>query len=96
MLGFVQLRCSLGRCLLKNTTAEDYPEVAEVHKLSGSSCTLLKVRATSLEHFEGLMERIGEHGVIETHIVLSTKFAGRPVSPTVVERPITDSGGWSS
>src|SRR5918997_1123143 len=44
LLTFIQLRCSLGRCLLRTTTAEDLPELVEIHKLSGEHCTLLKVR----------------------------------------------------
>lgn len=78
MHAFIQLRCRLGSCPLKTTTAADHPEIAEVHKLSGGHCTMLRVRATSLTHFEGLVERIGNHGEMRTHIVLSTSTrAGR-------------------
>ncbi|MFI6865695.1 Lrp/AsnC family transcriptional regulator [Nocardia sp. NPDC050406] len=94
VLAFIQLRCALGRCLLKTSTAEDYPEVVEVHKLSGSHCTLLKVRTASLHHFEGLAERIGEHGTIDTHIVLSTQYEARAIVSVDVDRPVTDPTGW--
>lgn len=93
---FVQMRCTTGRCLLKTTRAEDFPEVMEIHKLSGSSCSMLRVRVTSLAHLEGLFERLGEHGEMNSHIVLSTEFEGRPVEPpTDTSRPITRSAGWS-
>jgi Lrp/AsnC family leucine-responsive transcriptional regulator len=46
----------VGKCLLKTSTADDFPEVVEIHKLSGDHCTMLKVRAAALEHFEGLLE----------------------------------------
>ena len=95
LLAFIQLRCSLGRCLLKTTTAADLPELVEIHKLSGEHCTLLKARATSLEHLEGLVERLGEHGELRTHIVLSTQFSGRPVEPAAPPPPVTQSAGWS-
>lgn len=95
LLAFIRLRCSLGNCLLKTTRAEDYPEVVEVHKLSGEHCTMLKVRATSLAHLEGLVERLGTHGEIRTHIVLSTQYDERPVRQPGPERPVTDSQGWS-
>nr|WP_042196733.1 Lrp/AsnC family transcriptional regulator [Kibdelosporangium sp. MJ126-NF4]CEL22457.1 Leucine-responsive regulatory protein, regulator for leucine (or lrp) regulon and high-affinity branched-chain amino acid transport system [Kibdelosporangium sp. MJ126-NF4]CTQ89313.1 Leucine-responsive regulatory protein, regulator for leucine (or lrp) regulon and high-affinity branched-chain amino acid transport system [Kibdelosporangium sp. MJ126-NF4] len=93
---FIQMRCSLARCLLKTSTADDYPEVVEIHKLSGDHCSMLKVRAASLEHFEGLLERMGKHGEMRSSVVLSTQFDGRPV-----ERPAenyvraTTSHGWS-
>ncbi len=95
LLAFIQLRCRLGDCLLRTTTSQDYPELVEVHKLSGEFCTLLKVRAASLAHLEGLNERLGTHGEMRTHIVLSTQYDGRPVEPATAERPITPAEGWA-
>jgi Lrp/AsnC family leucine-responsive transcriptional regulator len=95
LTAFVQMRCTPGRCLLKTTTADDLPEVVEVHKLSGAICSMLKVRVASMVHLEALFERIGEHGEINTHIVLSTQYEGRPVEPLAEQaRPITVSAGW--
>jgi Lrp/AsnC family leucine-responsive transcriptional regulator len=95
LAAFVQMRCTTGRCLLKTTRAEDFPEVLEIHKLSGNSCTMLRVRVASMLHLEGLFERLGEHGEINTHVVLSTEFEGRPVQPPVTDaRPVTRSKGW--
>lgn len=96
LLAFIQLRCRRERCLLRTTTSEDFPELVEVHKLSGEFCTMLKVRAASLEHFEGLVERLGDHGDLRTHIVLSTQYTGRPVAPVLPERTVTSSEGWST
>jgi Lrp/AsnC family leucine-responsive transcriptional regulator len=95
MVAFVQLRCGLGSCLLRTTTADDYPELVEVHKLSGEFCTLLKTRTTSLAHLEGLIERLGTHGDMRTHIVLSTQYEGRPVEPAGPERSATRAVGWT-
>jgi Lrp/AsnC family leucine-responsive transcriptional regulator len=98
LTAFIQLRCARApdRCLLKTTTAEDLPEVTEVHKLSGNWCSMLKVRVASMRHLEGLLERLGEHGEMNSHIVLSTQFEGRPVEPPAVgARPVTGSTGWS-
>jgi Lrp/AsnC family leucine-responsive transcriptional regulator len=93
---FVQMRCTTGRCLLKTTRSEDFPEVLEIHKLSGNSCTMLRVRVASMLHLEGLFERLGEHGELNTHVVLSTEFEGRPVQPPATDaRPVTRSAGWS-
>jgi Lrp/AsnC family transcriptional regulator, leucine-responsive regulatory protein len=95
LITFVQLRCSLGHCLLKTATADDFPEVVEVHKLGANSCTMLKVRVASMQHLEGLLERLGEHGELNAHIVLSTQYEGRPVEPPPVEaRPVTSPSGW--
>jgi len=70
--------------------------VVEIHKLSGQWCSMLKVRVASMEHLEGLFERIGErHGQMNTHIVLSTQYEGRPVEPPAeLPRPVTPAAGW--
>ena len=96
LTAFVQMRCSLGSCLLRTSTAADYPEVVEVHKLSGNFCTMLKIRVASMAHLEGLLERIGKHGEINSHVVLSTQYEGRPVEPPPADaRPTTPSAGWT-
>src|SRR6266536_849765 len=96
LTAFVQMRCTPGRCLLKTTTADDLPEVVEIHKLSGAICSMLKVRVAPMKHLEGLLERLGQHGEMNSHIVLSTQFEGRPVLPPDADaRPVTESAGWS-
>jgi Lrp/AsnC family leucine-responsive transcriptional regulator len=96
LTAFIQLRCALTRCLLKTTDADDFPEVVEVHKLSGNSCSMLKVRVASMPHLEGLLERIGQHGEMNSHIVLSTQYEGRPVEPPPAEgRTVTRPSGWT-
>jgi len=95
LLAFIQLRCRIGSCLLRTTTSDDYPELVEVHKLSGEYCTMLKARASSLAHLEGLIERLGIHGELRTHIVMSTQFDGRPIQESAPERPVEPSAGWS-
>lgn len=96
LLAFVQLRCSLGSCLLKTAKADDYPELIEIHKLSGEYCTMIKLRATSLAHFEGVIEQLGAHGKMRTHIVLSTQYDGRPVQLPPLDRPVSPAPGWTS
>jgi Lrp/AsnC family leucine-responsive transcriptional regulator len=96
LTALIQMRCTPGRCLLQTSTADDYPEVVEVHKLSGEYCSMLKVRAASMQHLEGLFEVIGEkHGALKSHVVLSTQFEGRPVEPPSDRtRTVTPAAGW--
>jgi Lrp/AsnC family leucine-responsive transcriptional regulator len=92
---FVEMRCSLAKCLLKTGTPEDFPEVVEIHKLSGDHCSMLRVRAASLEHFEGLLERLGKHGELRSSVVLSTQYEGRAVEPPQEEfLRATQHSGW--
>ena len=96
ILAFVEMRCALGHCLLKTGTADDYPEVIEIHRLSGDHCTMAKVRAVSLEHFEELLERLGRHGELRSSVVLSTQYEGGPVRPPAVDPPeASRHDGWT-
>ena len=93
---FIQMRCDRDRCLLKTTKAADYPEIVEIHKLSGDYCSMLKVRASSMQHLESFIERIGQHGEMRSSVVLSTQFEGRPVEAfTDASSDVTPSAGWS-
>ena len=97
LTAFIQMRCRMGSCLLKTATADELPEVSEVHKLTGSWCSMLKVRVAGMPHLEGLMERLGTHGEMNSHIVLSTQFEGRPVGPPAAQaRPVSEAAGWRS
>ena len=74
LLVFIQLRCFPERCLFKTSSAEKFPEILEIHKLSGSHCALLKVALSSLEHLEAFNERLGVHGEQITNVVTSNLF----------------------
>ena len=97
LLAFIQLHCDPGKCLLKTSSAEEFPEILEIHKLSGSHCTLLKVAVASMEHLEAFNERLGSHGPLISDIVMSTPFSNKMIdweNPGVnVQRPATP--GWS-
>jgi Lrp/AsnC family leucine-responsive transcriptional regulator len=85
LTAFIQMRCALGRCLLKTCQPEDYPEVTEMHKLSGDYCAMLKIRASSMRHLEAIIERLGQHGEMRTSIVLSSPLERRPIAAEQIE-----------
>ena len=94
---FVELRCDPARCLLRQTKESDFPEIAEIHKLSGEYCAMLRVRTGSVEELEGLLEHIGQHGKTRASIVLSTQYDGRPVTEgdsDARSRGTSTSPGW--
>jgi len=95
LTAFIQLHCHPGRCLLKTSAAENFPEIAEIHRLSGSSCTMVKVRTASMAHLSSPLERIGEHADANSHIVLETPLEHRtlqmpPPAPAATRHP-----GWN-
>jgi Lrp/AsnC family leucine-responsive transcriptional regulator len=57
---------------------------------------MLKVRASSMQHLESFIERIGRHGEMRSSVVLSTQFEGRPVESVRDDaHDVTQSAGWS-
>ena len=54
-----------------NTLVNQFPEVIESYRATGSDITLMKVLATSVEHLDDVIERLAELGQTTTSIVLS-------------------------
>ena len=97
LLAFIQLHCDPGKCLLKTSRADEFPEILEIHKLSGAHCTLLKVAVSSMEHLEAFNERLGSHGPLISNIVTSSPFMSRMIDwedPDVSLDPPANPG-WS-
>ncbi len=66
---------------------ERYPEVEEIHSVTGDTCMLLKVRAESTQALEGLLAHLyATPGVSATrsYVALSTQLE-RPVQPGVTQ-----------
>jgi Lrp/AsnC family leucine-responsive transcriptional regulator len=95
LTAFLQLHCHVGRCLLKTSAAEKFPEIVEIHRLSGYSCTLVKVRTASMAHLSSLLERIGEHAEADSHIVLETPLEQHVLDVPPAPEP-TRHPGWNA
>ncbi len=63
----------------KTGSAREFPEVLEMHKLSGSHCSLLKVAVASMQHLEAVNERLGRYGEQITNIVTSSVLTHRSI-----------------
>ena len=95
LTAFVQLHCHPGRCLLKTSAAENFPEIAEIHRLGGSSCTMVKVRTASMAHLSSLLERIGEHADANSHILLETPLEHQALTVPPPPPAPTRHPGWN-
>lgn len=97
LLALIQLRCTPGKCLLKTSTAEEFPELLEMHKLSGSHCSALKVALASMRHLEAFNERLGAHGAIVVNIVTSSALPHRTIDWEQFDAdfPPPDDPGWA-
>ncbi len=79
LLALIHLRCNHGSCLLRTTTLEDFPEVLEIDKLSGSQCAVLKVALASMQHLEAFNHRLSAHGALVVHLITSSILSHRAI-----------------
>jgi Lrp/AsnC family leucine-responsive transcriptional regulator len=81
VIAFIRMSCYGPRCVLRDPALADWPEVQEIHRITGDSCSLLKVAAESMRAFEGLIDRLAPYGQPSSTMVLSTPVAHRSVTP---------------
>lgn len=97
LLVFIQLRCDHGKCLLKTSSADVFPEIQEMHKLSGDHCTMIKAGLSSMQHLEAFKDRLSQHGRLVCNVVTSSVITHRTVdweNPDVNMDPPNDPG-WT-
>jgi Lrp/AsnC family leucine-responsive transcriptional regulator len=63
------------------------PEVLECSRVLGSDTLILKVGASSVEHLEGLIDRLLVYGPLITSMVLSTPVQRRIVTREMISNP---------
>jgi Lrp/AsnC family leucine-responsive transcriptional regulator len=78
-MAMIQMRCDPGKCLLKTTSPDDFPELLDMVKVSGPHCSILKVAAASIPHLEAIFERLGKHGELTTSMVWSSALNRRVI-----------------
>ncbi len=68
------------------TLVNQFPEVIESYRATGSDITLMKVLATSVEHLDDVIERLAELGQTTTSILLSPPTI-KKITPKPEEMP---------
>jgi Lrp/AsnC family leucine-responsive transcriptional regulator len=78
---FVQLDCYGAKCVLKDPSVHDWPEVLELHRVTGDACTLLRVAVASMADFEELIDRLARYGKPTSSLVLSSPLPWKALEP---------------
>lgn len=87
---FVQLDCYGPKCVLKDDSVRDWPEVLELHRVTGGACSLLRVAVADMAGFEGLIDRLASYGKPTSAMLLASPVPWKPVAPLVSDgRPTT-------
>jgi Lrp/AsnC family leucine-responsive transcriptional regulator len=98
LLAFIHLRCTPAKCLLRTSVADAFPEVLEVHKLSGSHCAVLTVALASMRHLEAFNHRLSAHGALVVHVVTSSVLPQRAIDGEQLQKDVEPPTypGWTT
>ncbi|GAA5066409.1 Lrp/AsnC family leucine-responsive transcriptional regulator [Thermocatellispora tengchongensis] len=77
----IRMSCYGARCVLRDEQAMAWPEILEVHRVTGDTCCLLRVATPSMTEFEELIDRLAPYGQPSSMMVLSSPVPYRPVPP---------------
>ncbi|HEY0698563.1 MAG TPA: Lrp/AsnC family transcriptional regulator [Micromonospora sp.] len=81
VVALIRMSCYGARCILRDPTVIEWPEVLEIHRITGDACSMLKVAAGSMDAFEQVIDRLAPYGQPSSTMVLSTPLDWRPVAP---------------
>jgi Lrp/AsnC family transcriptional regulator, leucine-responsive regulatory protein len=75
----VQVQCYGPRCVLRAPEVGTWPEVLQLHRVTGGACCVLMVAVATMADFEALIDRLAEYGQPSSTMVLSSPVQWRPV-----------------
>ncbi|PRX52968.1 AsnC family transcriptional regulator [Nonomuraea fuscirosea] len=77
---FVQLTCYGPTCVLRDPEVATWPEVREIHRVTGDVCSILKIAVPSMAAFERLIDRLAAYGKPSSTMIFSSPLAHRPIT----------------
>jgi Lrp/AsnC family leucine-responsive transcriptional regulator len=81
VVAIIRMSCYGPGCILRDVeSVAAWPEVLEIHRITGDACSVLKVAAPSMEAFESVIDLLAKHGQPSSTMVLSTPLQWRSVT----------------
>ncbi|MGC4807062.1 Lrp/AsnC family transcriptional regulator [Micromonospora sp. DT233] len=81
VVALIRMSCYGSRCILHDPQVAGWPEILEIHRITGDACSMLKVAAESIGGFERVIDRLAPYGQPSSTMVLSTPLDWHPVTP---------------
>ncbi|MGW2251951.1 Lrp/AsnC family transcriptional regulator [Kitasatospora sp. NPDC001660] len=75
----VQIQCYGPRCVLRDPEVATWPEVLQLHRVTGGACCVLLVAVPTMAEFERLCDRLGTYGQPSSSMILSSPVPWRTV-----------------
>jgi Lrp/AsnC family leucine-responsive transcriptional regulator len=81
VVAMIRMSCYGSRCILRDPEVPGWPEILQIHRITGDACSMLKVATGSIEAFEQVIDRLAPYGQPSSTMVLSSPLAWQPVVP---------------
>ena len=78
---YVRLSCYGPTCILRDPSVVEWPEILELHRVTGDDCSLIRVVAQSMQDLEQLIDRLSKYGTPSSTLVLSSPLRRSSVRP---------------
>ena len=72
VLAMVRIACYGSTCVLRDPDVATWPGVLEIHRVTGTDCSVLKVTAVSMQDFEHLIDKLAAYGTPSSTLILSS------------------------
>jgi len=72
VLAMVRIACYGSTCVLRDPAVASWPGVLEIHRVTGTDCSVLKVAAVSMQDFEHLIDKLAAYGTPSSTLILSS------------------------
>ncbi|GAA4847049.1 Lrp/AsnC family transcriptional regulator [Kitasatospora terrestris] len=80
VMALVTMECYGPLCILRAPEVEAWPEVLQLHRVTGGACCVLLVGVASMTAFEQLIDRLAAHGRPSSSMLLSSPVPWRAVT----------------
>lgn len=77
----VRMHCYGATCLLRDPAVRQWPEVLQMHRVTGNDCSVLVVAVQDIPAFETLLDRLAIYGQSTSAMVLDDLLPWSPVQP---------------
>ncbi|WP_305787046.1 Lrp/AsnC family transcriptional regulator [Symbioplanes lichenis] len=77
----IRMSCYGPACVLRDEAVPHWPEVLEIHRVTGDTCSLIKVATPSIEAFEAVIDRLAAYGPPSSTMILSSPLPWQPLEP---------------
>jgi len=80
VMALVTMECYGPGCVLRDPEVARWPEVFQLHRVTGGACCVLLVGVAGMAEFVQLIDRLAGHGQPSSSMILSSPVPWRPVT----------------